>query len=332
MPNLQLAANCPNYDNYSPCECYRDESIKNELNRSRINCEKVTTNEIHSLFAKYQPANWIELRIELNNADGSDLISIPENFLANHVVDDRIYIKCLNINETSKMMLEIHPNAFGFHNIELFSISNCNMSFTTNYSFMRGFYRLSTLSISNSPNMDLEDQWIKLFLMPPESNNSTGVNNETISNKTRFAELGLQKLSLTNSKMSESTVRCILRGLLNFSADTLTSLKVEGNKLRAIPEEIKFFKSILELCVSSLPLGYGISVITTGSLQHPSIDRIVEWDEINLYDIRLQHIEPGAFTGLYTITYLSKPICIHFPFFFKHRRTKKIFELNCFFF
>ena len=229
-----------------------------------------------------------------------DVIVVPENVLANHVVENEMIIYCHPRSEVGPMInvtavpLQIQPGAFGVLPIKRLTMSHCDMNATMDYSFLSGFYRLKKLEINKSPNMDLEDEWKKLFQMPISNLNNC-------STQRRFAELGLNELTLNECGMTESTISLILQGLLNHSSDdTLLKLDLSGNKLRAIPKEIKSFTWLSHLTIDNNRPGYVISVMTNESLFLPSQPFFIFykiWMRIHLNEIGLQHIEPGAFRG-----------------------------------
>ena len=248
-------------------------------------CDEIMPKDIRLVFAKYRPENWVSLDISLPEQFDDNHIVIPENFLVNHVINGSIEIKCLSskVNKLSKIVLEIHPNAFGAQLISEFVIENCDMNATKEYSFMNGFNRLTQFWLNGSINMDLDYEWGKLLSIKNEDQ--------------RFAEQGLKIVRLLNNRMSELTVRCILQGILHLSVETLEQLDIEGNFLTAIPEEIKHFRSLTHLEISGQRVaGFKIHTIPIDLLQDPDLEYIKNWEKITLTGISLQGIEPGTFS------------------------------------
>ena len=282
-------ANCPNFENYSPCQC----GCLNPIGGlSPISCKGLDPEGLRSLFTKFRSARWDELNIEIPE---SNLTVIPENFLANHVVENRIIIDC---PFESSFQLKIHPKAFNFQPIKYFSLSFCHLTATVDYSFVIGFHQLTNFILFETPGIDLIDEWTKLLPITCNHNNDSVTKNET---DRPFGMNGFKEMVLTGVGMPESTVCRILKGLSRFSADTLKILMIGGNELTKIPEEIKFFTSLEVLDITMLTKGFSIPVIKAGSLRSPSLlsDNLMEgWRVINFFEIGLQRIEKGALEGL----------------------------------
>ena len=269
-------------------------------------CDNVDPQAISSVFLKYEPADWYTLTLyfrSLENEENRKTTVIPEDLLSGHSIKNDIVIECIRRNNNlPQRLIDIHPNAFGAHPIRQLTIKECDLNETKDYSFMIMFYRLTNLNLWDTINMDLVDGWAKLLPL------ATAEKSYSI-NQTSFAKYGLQSLTLKGTRMSQSTVGRILKGLLHSpSAKTLSDLSLVGNNmLTSIPEEIKFFSSLNNLRLCRLIEGYGrIPIIKAGSLQNDSLDRLSLWEEINFSGIGLQHIEPSVFKGNYLCNDLYK--------------------------
>ena len=213
---------CPNKEDYSPCDC-------SEL---ALHCWNVSIDDIRQLVLQKAQSNKTVHVLELFHLTTqlSEYVMVPANFLAKYLVTS-IELKCATTNDTATQRMNRQDAFRSSENItRVISITSCNLS-ELDFSFLKGFSHLDTLSIDLVANFYAAN-WTTLpsllSLKTLKIQNSDGVNEWT-----QYPNLvnGLTELTLINCGIDDISINRILKWLLDSSSSVMEQFDVGTNEL-----------------------------------------------------------------------------------------------------
>jgi len=286
---LVYASDCPNGEDYSPCECRVGGLIA---------CDKIPLAEVQQIFLRNTPADIDTFELTPLASEAS---IIPADLLASHRVTDKIQLDC-PFQIGGRYKLQVDRNAFATsRNTTLkvfigYRTGNCD-AIQLDFSFLTGFEQLTEIYISDSTNIEQASKWADFPLLPKLTSLTiafcTGLDNWAVF---PVLENGLSLLSVPINGLHDETVGRILDWALQSSSQTLKTLSLDNNALTTIPKQIPLFIRLTELHLNYQQTPPGLSRIETGSLIFGS--EPVNYLFLDVAGVRT--IEPNAFQGALT--------------------------------
>lgn len=280
-------------DPFYPCQSSTDE-----IGIFNVRCNNITVERVKTALGKKKNQHIGYFSLDLkNNKDQK----IPANFIGNSSIDG-ILLRCTGQNSP----LRVDSAAFSATQLYTKSlyISYCNLKYL-NWSFLKGFSKLSSLTIDHSLNLHQ-----KFYTLPTASLSSlntvsflsiVGLNgfNNTCLKFPPPPPKGLSYLSITECyDLGTAAVQNILsKWVRPTSTDTLKTLLLSFNTLTSIPSEIAKFNELNDVqCVEQKrPLA-----IQSGSFNFKKPKSSLDFTR-RILDFSSSHItsiSPGAFQGI----------------------------------
>ena len=284
--------NCPNGEDYSPCECY---------SRYYVSCENVTFAEIASVFRRTTPVDLETFNLYHSPAHDNEMI--PADLLNNHRITKYFNVDCLN----KDFSFRVDPQAFHSSKgtIEWINFDSCNMS-RLDFQFLAGFDRLTDLNFYRLSNVGRAN-WASF---PPLANltkfriaYSTGFNewnNESINIPKMSSKLFY--MYLYSNDIQDAAMDRWIDWAAQYAGNTLYQLEINENDLTQIPRQLPSLTNLRKLNLEKQKRG--IPLIPSGSLVGRMSMVLVAKDN------KIETIEQGAFQGYTFILYIQYTILL----------------------
>ena len=282
-----LSSDCPNSQDYSPCNCHLGGSIT---------CDKIPFEEVQQVFRTTTSADFDTFEL---TPLASEATTIPADLLVNHRVTDKIQLDCPFQLTGGRFKLKVDPNAFSSSRKTALKVfigyrtGNCDAS-ELDFTFLNGFDQLTELSISDSTNIE-QAKWANFPSLPNLSSLTisfcTGLDNWSV-----FPTLatGLSRFNLPINGLHDDTTSRILDWILISSSASLKTLSLDNNALTSVPKQIPQFVTLTELHLGFQQNPPGLLRIPSGSLIFGS--EPVDYLFLDVTGVRT--IEPNAFQGI----------------------------------
>ena len=258
-------------EDYSPCTC---RAVNDGLH---IDCDRVPLLDIQAAFARTSIITLTFLVIHMD-----EKAVIPSDLLCGKQVLT-VALDC----PSTEVQLEISSDALlSTSNYTTFlQISSCDFS-RLDFSFLDSFYQLNYLEFYDSVGV----QSLQTLTPPPKLSimqfeNCSGLNELGSS----FPPIYVDNIWLENNDLTDETAAQILDSILVHSSERLFSLWMSGNQLTRIPPQIVSFGSQLNDLYFNDNL---IPFLGKGWLSSSVFNQ-----HLDLRNVSLISIEPGAFTG-----------------------------------
>ena len=287
---------CPNGQDYSPCECFPPVSERLD----QIECRNISLQDISGIFRRTTPADFDHFSLSLSPAEPSEII--PADLLNNHRVGG-ISINC----PSNDVYLRVDSKAFrsSIDTASSIYFSNCDMS-RLDFQFLAGFFQIIDINFREMSNFGLAN-WASLPIFPSLNEiyiqRSTGLNEwMTLPPLAK----GLNFLNLYGNDIQDEAMDRILNWTLQYSADTLQYLYLSENDMTRIPrQQFVQFQNLYMLQIQNQ---------TRGIPFIPS-DSFYSAERQNFYftavNNGIEKIEQGAFQGINKQFYGEKNISKH---------------------
>ena len=275
---------CPNGEDYSPCECTRSspDSLPN------IDCRRINLEQVAAVFNRTTAAELDRFSLFLSDS----VQIIPADLLSNHRTR-YIRIECPGIIEYS---LRVDPQAFrsSKDTTQQIDISYCLMN-RLDFEFMSGFNRVTETHFSGMSYVNLAN-WTS-FPELPNLDQFSIFSSKGLNDWTTFPKLvkGLSYLSLSYNAIQNDAMDRILNWTVQYSADTLQELYIDQNDLTTIPWQLPVHSFLKLETLGLANQKTGIPFIPNGTFYH-LVDRLSLY---YLYSLNagIQTIQEGAFQG-----------------------------------
>ena len=286
MDQSENASNCPNGEDFSPCECsgYFRENQK----YFNLECTKVPINQVYETLKSKTAANINEFILREYVFDVNVDFVIPNNFFVDHLMS-KIIVRGVD-SDRQKTRLEIHPEAFrsSRNSSKEAHILSIDMS-SLNFSFLTGFEQLTNLFIWNAVNAHVSGLPLLQKLNELRISHSSGLNEWTHFPPSINALSGL--ILQHNGLVDEAVYRVLEWIVTGPSKDTLQWLYLSGNSLTRIPPQIKLFSKLCDIYLDGQQ-SPGFGVVPASSLNFPGPVRF-----LNLASCHITEIHNDNFKG-----------------------------------
>jgi len=278
-------ADCPNEENYSPCTCTRSNG------GVHVTCYEIALAEVATVFERTTTADLYQFDLYLSPTDPTK--TIPEDLLNNHRT---AYIDIYCRPAGSPLIVDSQAFRSSQNLMNEMYLRDCDMN-QLNFDFLSGFDKVWHIGFQSMSNVG-QANWASLPQLPSfislYIDRSNGLNEWSA-----FPQLarGLTYLFFRENDIQDDAMNRILNWTIQYSANTLERISIEGNELTQIPKQLQAPHSFPNL--QYLYMGdqkTGIPLITTGSLSCPS-----NYSNylLGANNNRITTIEAGAFQGYF---------------------------------
>ena len=290
IDSANAQADCPNGEDYSPCECSRPPSPGG---LPAIICPiKIKTNlaDVFNTFKRTKTADFETMSISILPQDKMTEMIIPMDLFNNH----RARNFEINCGSSSNLSLRVDSQAFrsSITTAQSMRLTQCDLN-QLSFDFLSGFNQINYIWFPATTNVGLAN-WNTFPLL--HSLNKFAITHSTGLNEwTTFPKLsrGLNHLFLKSNDIQDAAMDRILNWAANYSAETLEELQIDDNDLKNIPRQFQIlsFTKLNSFYMNNQKTG--IPIIKSGSIR-VSPDVILHAE-----NNKIVTIEEGAFQGNY---------------------------------
>ena len=276
---------CPNQQNYSPCNCSAGTSAS-----PSISCNQVPIDTVKSIFSKItKPVNSL-INFDFRLPSTTNDTVIPDDIMGANNYAGTIFIRCPNVNYKLQVLSNAFRSSKNF--TSSVTISSCDLVLL-DLSFLSHFDHLAAFSLPSSNNIQITFQSLPYPLKSLNTLDfyaSQGLN-ETTDFPPVLAN-GLKEVNLGSCSIGNNAASRILNWILKSSNETLTTLYLDFNSLSVIPPQISWLPKI-----SYIELSFNqISIIRSGEFHFIS--------PVNTVYVRankVSTVEYNSFQGIFLV-------------------------------